>query len=69
MAIRKLKLNADALQVQSFASQALPASRGTAYGYSGQFGPGCASEWPNCIEIRDSGVYGPNCASDPPNCN
>lgn len=51
MALRKLKLELDDVQVESFAPQAVASTRGTALGYatpSGQFGPECASRWPNC---------------------
>lgn len=66
---RKLKLEAESLQVQTFGPESVQGARGTAFGYSGAFGPGCRSEWPNCIEYPDSGVYGPNCPFNPPNCN
>jgi hypothetical protein len=53
MTMRKLKLDPDAMQVESFSPQALPAERGTAFGYSGVYGPACASAWPNCNDIPD----------------
>ena len=51
--MRKLRLDPDAMQVESFAPQALPAARGTAFGYSGAYGPACASQPPNCNDIPD----------------
>lgn len=73
MAIRKLKLDADTLQVQSFEPAPVQEQRGTVAGYSGQFGPDCVSVCPNCninsSEHQDSGVYGPACRSEWPNCN
>lgn len=53
MAIRKLKLDPESMRVETFAPEALPATRGTAFGYSGAYGPACASEWPNCNDIPD----------------
>lgn len=73
MKIQKLTLDPDSLRVQTFAPERLEDARGTAFGYSGQYGPGCPSVCPNCgvtsVENQDSGVYGPACKSDPPNCN
>ena len=60
----KKKLRMDTLRVESFEPEA-PASRvgGSVYGYSGEIGPLCGSEYPNC-----TGVYGPACKSVYPNC-
>ncbi|MBV9109634.1 MAG: hypothetical protein JO306_09540 [Gemmatimonadetes bacterium] len=60
----KNKLRLDALQVETFEPEA-QASRGdgSVYGYSGQIGPLCGSEYPNC-----TGVYGPQCKTIYPNC-
>ena len=58
------KLRLDTLRVDSFEPAAQPATGdGSVYGYSGQYGPACASEDPNC-----TGLYGPACRSQPPNC-
>lgn len=53
MVTRKLKLDPETVQVQSFAPESPQAGRGTAYGYSGAYGPGCASQWPNCNDVPD----------------
>ena len=59
------KLSLDTLQVDSFEpARQQPDQGGTVHGYSGQYGPACASEDPNC-----TGLYGPACRSQPPNCN
>jgi hypothetical protein len=65
--MRKKKLVLENLVVESFDSAPPPlADRGTVRGYlSGQYGPACASEYPNC---DPSGAYGPDCASEWPNC-
>ncbi|HET7229233.1 MAG TPA: hypothetical protein VFJ16_04490 [Longimicrobium sp.] len=48
------KLNLDHLQVSSFEPAPPPAreagakEKGTVYGFSGQYGPACRSEPPNC---------------------
>jgi hypothetical protein len=57
MTIRKLKLDPEAMQVQSFTPESLPAGRGTAYGYSGAYGPACVSQWPNCNDVDDPSNY------------
>lgn len=51
MALRKLKLALDDVQVESFAPRAAVSTRGTAVGHmaaSGDFGPACVSQFPNC---------------------
>ena len=59
------KLSLDTLKVDSFEpARQLSDAGGSVYGYSGQYGPACASEDPNC-----TGLYGPACRSQPPNCN
>jgi hypothetical protein len=61
--VRK-KLRLDTLKVDTFEPAQPVIGDGSVYGYSGQYGPACASEDPNC-----TGLYGPACRSQPPNCN
>lgn len=66
MAERKLRLDVDALHVQSFRPEGGIQGRGTAFGYSGVYGPQCASICPSgcSTENPDSGVYGPTCPAE-----
>lgn len=50
------KLNLERLDVSSFEPVAPPATdrakeKGTVYGFSGQYGPACRSEYPNCNAV------------------
>lgn len=60
----KKKLRLDTLQVETFEPElrAFP-GEGSVYGYTGEIGPNCASEYPNC-----TGVFGPACRTIYPNC-
>lgn len=62
---KKLALDLAELRVQSFETAEAAAERGTVRGMAtGQYGPLCASEDPNC-----TGLYGPACPSAEPNCD
>lgn len=56
MTRKKLKLDEEALQVESFASAAVPEERGTVHGhYSGAYHPACVTGCPMCY--KDSSEY------------
>ena len=64
--MKKKKLSLDNIKVQSFITNMdSNASLGGRPEASGEFGPICISEFPNC---EPSGEFGPICVSEFPNC-